>query len=232
MTIDKYILKEVNGEEYAIPNPEWQKHVRETNFDYFLEIAGIPKTYWNIEFSDLSFGENQRPTAYCSQYITKLKYGLKLNLMIYGNQVTGRSTALTNIGKEAIKNGLYVRYIKSSNLYKIISDSTDFNSEIKESALFELKTIMQNQLLLIDDLFDLERNLMWKSESKSLIIQAWYNFLSDYLTVGNICFTTTTMKERIANDYSPSLYNLIDTNFKVIEFRESVREKRKLALGI
>lgn len=231
-TIEKYILKQVNGEEYAIPNPEWLKHAREVRFDYFLQSSGIPETYWTLEFSDLSFGENERPTAYCSQYVTKLKYGVKKNLMIYGNQVTGRTTALTNIGKVALKEGLNVKYIKSSNLYKLISDSTDFNAEVKESACFQLKEIMKNDLLLIDDLFDPERNLMWKSESRSIINQAWYNFLSDYLSKGNICFTTSVMKERIANDYSNSLYNLVDTNFRVVEFKESVREKRKLALGI
>lgn len=231
-TIDKYIVKEVNGEEYAMPNPLWQKHVQELKFDYFLKSSGIPDTYWNLNFEDVGFGMNERPTAVCSQYVDKLKYGAKRNLMIYGNGFTGRTTILSNIGKRALKEGLKVKYIKSGNLLKIIQDSVDFNSSIKEEGLEKYNSLFKSDLLLIDDLFDPERNLMWKSESKSIIVQAWYNFLSEFLNKGNICFTTNIIKERIANDYSNSLYNLIDGNFKVLEFKESVMEKRKKTLGL
>ena len=96
----------------------------------------------------------------------------------------------------------------------------------------KLDEIFNSDLLLIDDLFDSERNIMWKTESKSIIIQAWYNFLSEFLTKSNICFTTNVIKERIANEYSNSLYNLIEGNFKTIEFKESVMQKRKLSLGL
>lgn len=230
-TINKYIVKMVDGEEYAIPNPDWQKHIQEIKFDYFLHHSGIPKVYWNLEFDDVGFGMNERPTAVCNQYVDKIKYGSKRNLMLYGNGVTGKSTALSNIGKKALKEGLTVKYLKSSEILDILQKSSGLAVNDVYNVLKE--NIFKTKLLLIDDLFDPERNLMWKGESKSLIIQEWYNFLSDYLDKGNnICFTTNILKERIAADYSNSLYNLVDTNFLTLEFKESVRDKRKRALGL
>lgn len=230
-SIQKYIVKEVNGEEYAIPNPEWQKHIQDLKFDYYLNHSGIPKTYWNLEFEDVGFGMNERPTAVCNQYVDKVKYGSKRNLMLYGSGVTGKTTALTNIGKKALKEGLSVKYMKSSEILDILQKSSGLVLNPEYTTMKE--NLLKTKLLLIDDLFDPERNLMWKSDSKSMIIQEWYNFLSDFLDKGNnICFTTNIIKERIANDYSNSLFNLVDTNFQTLEFKESVRDKRKKMLGL
>lgn len=230
-TIQKNIIKVIDGEEYALPNPEWQKHIQELKFNFFLQQSGIPNQYWNLDFEDVSFGQNERSVAYCSQYIYKFAIGVKRNLMIYGDGLTGRTTILSAIGKKAIKEGLKVKYLKSSEVLNILQKSSGL--AINEEYDNFKKDLLKNDLLLIDDLFDPERNLMWKTDSKMIIIQEWYNFLSDFLNRGkNICFTTNIIKERIANDYSNSLYNLIDTNFKVVEFKESVRNKRKLQLGL
>jgi hypothetical protein len=83
-------------------------------------------------------------------------------------------------------------------------------------------------VLLIDELFDSTKSLVWKGESKNLIVAEWDSFIRHMISNNKkIICTSNILSSRISSEYSKSLYELVDRNFEVLQFTESVKEYRK-----
>lgn len=222
----QFIEVNINGEVAVKLNPEWKKKIQNEKYKYYLQESGIPSDYWSLEFHHAGKGSNDRSVEHCKNYIAKLKKKTKKNLYLYGLNSTGKTTAMCAIGKEAIREGLKVRFTQAAYLLNILQKTSGYGSdEIYES---EKKKLINCDLLLVDELFDSTKSLLWKGESRNLIVAEWDAFLRSFLSSDKrIVCTSNILVDRIGTDYSTSLFELIDRNFMVLKFTESVKEDRK-----
>ncbi len=227
--MEKYLYDMKDGEEVARLNPEWSKHIQNLKYEFYLKESGIPIDYWNLTYDDCGIGSNERVVTVCRNYINRIKTGTIKNLYLYGLNSTGKTTAMNCIGKDAIKEGFKVKFILSNDLINILQKTSGYgiNDEFerKKNALFNA------DLVLVDEVFDASKSTLWKGESRNLIVSDLDGFFRHVISNNRRIVTTSNiLKERIASDYSPSLFELIDRNFQELKFTESVKENRKRKL--
>lgn len=226
--MEKYIYKEVDGELVAFDNPDWRKHIQTLKFNHYLKESNIPSDYYDYYWEHIDFGANQRVVGICKGFVSGFKES-KLNLYLYGINTTGKTTAMCSLGKDAIREGYKVKFILASDLLDILQKTSGYNYnqdyEYKKNQLFDA------DLLLIDEVFDSSKSTLWKNDSKNLIVSLLDAFFRHSIS-NNIKIVTTSniLKERIGSDYSASLFELVDRNFQVLTFSESVKELRKQSL--
>jgi len=224
--MEKYILKIIDGEESAVLNPEWAKHIQNLKYDWYLKESNIPSDYWDLTYDHCGIGKNNRVISICRNYVNRIKKGTKKNLYLYGLNSTGKTTAMCCIGKDAIKEGLKVKFILSDDLVDLLQKTSGYSYH--EDLEYNKKTLMSCDLILIDEVFDSSKSIMWKGESKNLIVSQVDAFLRHVLSNNKRVVTTSNiLKERIASDYSTSLFHLVSRNFQELKFTESVEEARQ-----
>lgn len=107
-------------------------------------------------------------------------------------------------------------------LMKKSSYTTD--EEIKD----KIEDLKNSDLVIIDDCFDRTKSIMWKSDSKNLIISVWDSFLRDILSRQvRVIITSNILPLEIQNIYGKSMYELIDRNFVLQKFEDSVKYVKK-----
>lgn len=227
--MEKYLTKLIDGEEKAYLNPEYSKHIQNVKYDFYLKDSGIPVDYWKFEYEHCGLGSNSRVISICKNYIKRVKQGTLKNLYLYGVNSTGKTTAMCCIGKDAIREGLKVKFILSDDLIDLLQKTSGYSyHEEKEN---EKSKLLNSDLVLIDEVFDSSKSLMWKGESKNLIVSQIDAFFRHLISNNKRIVTTSNIfKERIASDYSTSLFELVDRNFQELKFTESVKELRQKSL--
>lgn len=222
----QYIEHIRNGEVVYSLNPEWQKKIQNEKYKHYLKESGIPTDYWNLEFHHAGKGANQRVVELCKNYIYRLKRKSKKNLYLYGLNSTGKTTAMCAIGKEAIREGFKVKFLQASNVLNLLQKTSGYG--VDEFYETEKRKLDSYHLLLIDELFDSSKSILWKGESRNLIVAEWDSFLRHHLSNDRrIICTSNILMERIQTDYSVSLFELMDRNFQMLKFTESIKEDRK-----
>lgn len=226
--ISPYIIKkDKNGSEYTIDNPEYQKLKQNKKYKFFLEKSGIPEFYWKIEFENYACGKESKEfkkIVYYAQNCHKEKFK-HVSLYLYGRNNTQKSALMYNIGKQAIKNGMKVKSILAntliSNLLKVqgYGNDEDIQNKIKE--------VKESDLILIDDVGDINKSTYW-TKSKNLVISEWDGFLREIFADDKKVVMTSNFDPTIfKQDFSESLYELIDRNCMSIQLIHSVKSIRK-----
>lgn len=231
--IEPYIYKIENGEEVAYPNPEYDNYLRSKKYEYFLKRSGIPNFYWNIEFDDYVGNKESNAFKTIKTYAENIrdeKYN-HTGLYLYGNSGTQKTCLSCNILKSAMRQGLRTKFILAghliSKLMKVQSYSVD------EEVQREISDFKMMDVICIDDCFDPAKSLLWKGESKNLIISEWDCFLRDLLGNGvKVIMTSNFSPEIVKQSYGDFLYDLIDRNIQAIELNDSVKEVRKLQVNL
>lgn len=224
--MNKYEIKIIDGIEVATLNREWKKEIQNKKYEFFLKESNIPFDYYNLSFEHASIGSNKDVVDKCYNYINNYNKNSVKNLYLYGLNSSGKTTAMCSIGKEAIRKGLKVKFILSSDLLSILQKTSGYNAN--EDFLSEKRKLESCDIILIDELFDSTKSILWKGESKNLIVAEWDSFLRHTLSNGiKIICTSNILPFRISSDYSQSLFELVDRNFEVLEFTESVKQERK-----
>lgn len=224
--MNKYEIKIVDGIEVATLNHEWKKEIQNKKYSFYLKESNIPFDYYNLSFEHASIGSNKDVVDKCYNYINNYNKNSVKNLYLYGLNSSGKTTAMCSIGKEAIRKGLKVKFILSSDLLSILQKTSGYNAN--EDFLSEKRKLESCDIILIDELFDSTKSILWKGESKNLIVAEWDSFLRHTLSNGiKIICTSNILPFRISSDYSQSLFELVDRNFEVLEFTESVKQERK-----
>lgn len=225
--IEKYLYKEVDGEMVATVNPVWKIHIQNVKYDFYLNQSSIPKDYWDLDFSDVAMGTNKDVVDKCEEYCNSLgNKTVKKSLYLYGENSSGKTTAMCSIGKCCIKRGLKIKFILSSDLLSLLQKTSGYsvNSDLEN----EKSNLESCDVLLIDELFDSTKSIIWKGESKNLIVAEWDSFIRHMISNNKkIICTSNILPARISSEYSKSLYELVDRNFEVLQFTESVKEYRK-----
>lgn len=227
--IKKYIEKIEDGETILYDNPEYIKYKVEKLYEVYLKKSGIPQFYWNINFEDYVGDKNSKSFKMIYNYANNIldkKYDF-VNLYIQGVASTQKTALGINILKSAMKQGLRAKFILAGQLINKLMKLQSYS--VDERIQEEVNLIRDADIILIDDIFDSEKSLYWKSESNSLIISEWDTFFRDMIAQGKkIILTSNFSLEIIQQKYGDYLYELIHRNFKEIELRDSVKEKRKL----
>ena len=119
-----------------------------------------------------------------------------------------------------------VKFIFASELIDLIMKTQGYG--YKEDIEFQLKNILNSDLLIIDDIFDEAKGTYWKS-NPDLVIGAWDKFLRRQLSEEKrIILTSNTTMTTIQKKFGESLYELISRNFYDLQFTKKIKdEKRK-----
>jgi hypothetical protein len=149
----------------------------------------------------------------------------------YGHNVQvaiPQKTAIAcNVGKEAIRQGYSVKFILAGVLIEKLMKIQGFsyNEEIED----EIKKLKNYGMIIIDDIFDTNKSILWKNpDSASLIITAWDIFLREIVSSGNkVVLTSNIPVNLIENKFGSSMYHLIDRNFICLGFFDDVKSYKK-----
>jgi DNA replication protein DnaC len=226
--IKRYLVVEKNGSEVAIDNPEYMKKIQQGRYEYFLKTSGIPLIYHDITFKDCMASKDDdviKKIQYYAEHCHEDKFK-HVSLFLWGPQSTKKTSLLCNIGKQAIKNGLKVKFILAGKLIDKLIKTSGYNCNKDLEA--EINEFHEQDMLLVDDILDIQKNITW-SNSKHLITSEWDNFLRDALSKGQrIVFTSNNSLESAKELFSESLYELLDRNVEILSLVGSVKHKRKL----
>lgn len=229
--VDRYITVEKDGEIVAVDNPEYIIKIQNEKYQYFLNKSNIPYFYHTIEFSDYvgqKHNEEFRKIKYYAEHCheDKFKY---VSLYLWGEGSTQKTALACNTGKQAIKNGLQVKFIQASSLIdKLLKVSSYSRDEKIENEIADLKS---QDLIILDDVGDLRKGIMFKN-NPDLIITEWDNFLRPLLANGmKIVFTSNNSMDVLKDIFGESLFELLHRNCECLHLIESVKQKRKLTVS-
>jgi DNA replication protein DnaC len=226
--VEQFIYKEVNGELTAYLNPDWKEMIQNEKFSYFLNKSNIPNDYWDLDFDSFPWEKSKPQVDNCRKYALECKEEKfkDVSLYLYGGNSSGKTTVACSIAKEFIRKGLRVKFILAGSLAEMLMKKSSYTTdeEIKD----KIEDLKNSDLVIIDDCFDRTKSIMWKSDSKNLIISVWDSFLRDILSRQvRVIITSNILPLEIQNIYGKSMYELIDRNFVLQKFEDSVKYVKK-----
>jgi DNA replication protein DnaC len=232
--ISKFLYqKDEDGDTYAIPNPEYEKHLLKTKYQLHLQCSLIPTYYWEIEFENYQGDKttpNYKKILHYAQNLKLEKYK-NVNLYLHGPSSTQKTALAVNILKEGIKQGYKVRFVLAGVLIDTLMKIQGFKFDLDIDNF--IKDLKSADLLVIDDAFDVNKTLMWKnSDNKNIIISEWDTFLRSFLSSNSrIIFTSNFAPEVIKQYFGDSLFQLIDRNCVALQLNDSIKDYKKEKLS-
>ena len=230
--IEPYIIKNIDNELRAIDNPEYVKEISNARYQLYLKQSGIPDFYHNIDFKDYHGSKESsefKKIFHYANHCHEEKFD-HISLYLFGSQSTQKTALVSNIGKQAIKNGLKVKFVLAGDLInKLIKlqGFVDYNNEIIQSVYKQVQELKQCDLLILDDVGDPEKTLQWKNSP--LLTVEWDNFFRELLaSKTKIVMTSNFDIETFKQYFSQSIFELLDRNTVKIHLTESIKSVRKL----
>lgn len=214
-------------------NPEFEKIRKQKRYEILYKFSGIPILYEDLDFSNFETQIEKSKDSFekCKKYATNcLDEKFKnISLYLYGPNSTAKTTIACAIGKEFMRNGLYVKFVLAGNLIDYLMSNQGFNTE--EISSNYLKEFNSCDLIIIDDAFDTAKALTWKSANSNMIIQEWDRFYRHNISQGTrFIVTSNKSPNSIFTEFGQSLYELVDRNFVDFEFTDNIKYIRKRKL--
>lgn len=211
-------------------NPKFDKERKHTRYEILRKFSDIPALYDNLDFNTIKtqFTISTDSLQKCIKYSEQCSSEKFKNVSLYlwGPNTTAKTTVACAIGREFMRNGLYVKFVLAGNLISYLMSTQGFNKDV-ESDRF-LKEFDKCDLIIIDDAFDSDKALLWQSANKGMIVQEWDRFYRHYISLGTRFIVTSNKKpDYIGVDFSKSLLELIDRNFAIFEFADNIKHVRK-----
>jgi len=219
----------VDGELCCKINPESKKQLLEERYKVYLELSNIPSFYRDVSFSDYQGNKSATEVTYLKKYsknITTEQYK-DTNLYLWGENSTQKTALACNVGKEAIRQGYFVQFVHANILIDYLLKSQGY-SIAQDKVIQKLNQLNKADIVIIDDAFDKSKTIMWKSDSKNLIIAEWDTFLRGIIyEKKRLIITSNVTPTVIEKDFNYSLYEVINRNFKIIQCLDNITEFRK-----
>jgi chromosomal replication initiation ATPase DnaA len=232
MQDEKYIYTtNALGETVAELNPTWRKKIIEEKIKFLLKKSRIPSNYWDLSFDSFPWKKSLTSVANCKEYSEKCmeEKFQGVSLYLYGGNSSGKTTIACSIGKEFIKRNQYVRFVLAGHLNSMLMKYSSYNPPADVTEFME--ELKNSDLIIIDDVFDTKKSVLWKTDSKDAIIAGWDSFMRDVISRGiRIIFTSNVMPQHVGTEFGASIYELIDRNFVVLTFEDSVKEAQKVKM--
>lgn len=222
-----YKIEKVNGEDVAIRNEAYWIKKEQEKYELFLKKSGIPKNYWDLDFSDYKGELSIDSKNKCEQYAINCKEEKfhNINLYLVGNHSAQKSMCACAIGKEFIRQGLKVKFVYAGQLIKLLLDSSDFH--LKEECYFKLNEINNSDLLIIDDIFDTQKSKMFISNPDAIIAE-WDTFLRSFIhNDKRIVMTSNYTVEQVKESFGESLFQLVQRDFIELMFYDDIKIVRR-----
>lgn len=232
--MDKYLIKKINEEEYAIPNKEYWEEMDKKKYDILLRKSGIPEFYHNIDFKDY-IGDLSKDNIHKLQYMIKNINDKKfndVNLYLWGiGTGTQKTASACNFGKECIKKGLEVKFMLFGSFVNYLLKLQGFHRD--EEADQKISDLKKADIIILDDCFDPNKSMLWRKESsRELIVSEIDTFFRELIyNKKRFVVTSNLSLEAIHQNYGSFLFDLLDRNFIQMQFLDNIVEKRKERLG-
>lgn len=229
----QYNLETRDGVEVLVVNHEYEKKIKQAKFNLFLKNSGIPNFYWNIEFDDYKGNSSSialKKIRYYAAHCHEPDFDY-VHLFLYGARSTQKTALACNILKTAMHNGLKAKFVLSGQLIDKLMKIQGF--KIDEDLYYEIKKLKEADIIVIDDIFDPQKSLLWKnSENKNMIISEWDTFLRDVLSSKTrVIMTSNYSVEIIKQHYGEDLFELVDRNTEKIMLTDNIKSTRKLKVN-
>jgi len=225
---EPYTLKRLpDGTKAAFKNEAYWKDIAQKKYDVLLKRSEIPHFYWDISFNDYkgnkSIVELYQVKKYAKDcFTTKFDF---VNLYLWSEINSSQKTALLcNIGKEAIKQGKKVKFILAGDLINYLIKNQGYS--VDEDIRDKLNILKQQDMLLIDDIFDPKKAVQWK---QSDLITAEIDLFFRGLLSTNIkvILSSNTNPLNIKDKFGIAIQELIDRNFIPLNFNDDIKLHRK-----
>lgn len=220
------IIKNIDNEEIAIPNPHYEKWRAVKLYNINLKNSGIPKFYYDVEFSDykgkISLNDIKK-IKYVSENINDEKF-VDVSMYIYSEKNNSQKTAIAcNFGKECLKQGKKVKFALFGDVVEALQKTSGFNTDYNYEHF--LNTLKNADIIILDDAFDKKKMLTY-AKSNDLIISSIDRFLRTLFGNKKIVIITSNIPIEVLESDSQlgvSLYKLLDRNITP-EFRFHLRD--------
>jgi hypothetical protein len=201
----KYKIIESDGEEMAVPTPEWKEHLAELEVKRYLSASGIkeiPK--YGL---DTYIGEDQNRNIpklkkYCEEFDTKFK---KIHLYLWSDvNGTQKSTCAKDIIVRLAKKGIQGYFVLMDDLIHWL-----LKAERDEAAGRKVKMWQKAAFLVIDECFTKGQVTLFSTGYQKAFINT---FLKNRLEVNQLatCFTANIAIEGIGELWGDGLQSLIN----------------------
>lgn len=231
--IPKFIYKEEDGETYAIINPEYEQKILKDKYELYLKQSHIPHYYWDINLENYQGNKESIGFKSVKYFIDnlqdeKLKH---VNLYLHGTHSSQKTALAVNILKAGIKKGYRVRFVLAGDLIASLMKNQGFKNDPEIEGF--IKDLKKADLLVIDDIFDPNKALLWKnSENKNMILSEWDTFLRGFLSSESRLILTSNFEPTVIKQYyGESLYELVDRNMVALQFTDTIKEYKKTKLS-
>ncbi len=222
--------KDKDGNTWAIKNEAYWKQKAIEKYLILLRRSGIPEFYWNIDWKDYKGNKskiNFDKVLYYARNFHKDDFN-HIHLYLWSEVNNSQKTACAcNIGKEAIRQGYKVKFILGGTLIDWLMKNNGFNYQ--KEIYNQIQELKEQDLLIIDDAFSVDKGTLWKNSSNNnLIVSEWDRFCREVVASNTKIIVTSNMQiDKIKELYSVSMYELIDRNFQILLFEDSIKEHRK-----
>jgi DNA replication protein DnaC len=218
--------KDKCGNVYVIVDPKHKERSAQKKYNYRLKKSGIPEKYWDFTLDDYkginSIISKNKVTKYCENI--KSEKFQHVHLYLSGGHNTQKTTMAGIIGKEFIKLGKDVMFVRGSKFTNALLKVQGYNND--ENINQFLDECRFCDLLIIDDIFNEESSISFKnSKADSSSVN---DFFQSQIEMGiqRIVLTSNIPMNSIQN-INKSMFNHMDVNFQELKFNDSVHDSYK-----
>jgi hypothetical protein len=201
----KYHLLEENGEEMAIPTPEWREHLALLKLKRYLIAAGlddIPQYGLDSYIGEDKPKNIPKLKKYCEEFDTKFnRVHLYLWSIVNGTQ---KSTCAKDIIVRLAKNGIQGHFVLMDDLLHWL-----IKAERDESAAAKIKIWQNAPFMVIDECFTKGQVTLFSTGYQKAFLNT---FLKTRLEINRLatCFTANVSIDNIGDMWGPGLQSLIN----------------------
>ena len=215
-----YFLKKINGELKAVENTDKKIEIERKGLIKKLERSGIPLRYQLMDLKDLKVDKGILEQA--NLYVNNFKPKSFYNIYLEGKQTVGKTSIACCMAKELVYKGFSCQFYYAGELSNILRDYHSYG-KLSEEAKVKLDNLMKKDFLVLDDMFDINKDIVYKSTN---LAGQWDVFLRKVLDSGmNMIVTSNTLLKNINEEYGKSIQELMDRNFHLkVNFKESIKD--------
>ena len=201
----KYKLIESNGEEMAVPTPEWKERLALLEVKRYLSFAGIddiPKYGLDTYIGEDVQKNIPKLKKYCEEFDSKFK---RVHLYLWSTaNGTQKSTCAKDILVRLAKKGIQGYFVLMDDLLHCL-----LKAERDENAAHRIKALRDAPFLVIDECFAKEQVTLFSSGYQKAFINT---FLKTRLEISRLatCFTANIDIAGIGDVWGKGMQSLIN----------------------
>lgn len=214
------------GEEEAIPVSSYNPLVeRPELFQKYLEVSGIPKKYWDLDFDNYigtKSKDDLKKAIWYARNFDEPQFEGK-GLYLYGPNNTQKTTVMVSIMKEVMRRGKFTLYLQASQLQKILKNEDAFQPESDLHDIYEKCTNGFYEIIAIDDGFSPVKTVKYAGDKGNYIVAWWDDFLRTVLQNNQkLLLTSNVPMNEVKQNFSKDIQLLMERDIDELVFIDNV----------